>query len=298
MLYKILYAYVKLHAILPMRVLYVLSDVFYFLAYYLVRYRVKVVRTNLRNAFPDKTDKERLLIERQFYHNFADYIVETFKLAHISKEEVQRRAFLRNPEMVAQLHEKGHTCVILLMGHLFNWEWFSGSADRFEKSNVYQIYRPLEAKAFDDLFITLRTRFGSFGLRKDDTMRKIISLKRSGECSAVIFIADQTPSIDSIHHWSIFMNQESGFFSGPERLAKKLDLPLVFLHTKRLARGQYEIELELLTTTPKETPDLWITEQYVQMMNKVVNEDPSNWLWSHRRWKHSKESVAAWRQSQ
>ena len=297
MLYSILYAFVKLHALLPMRVLYVLSDILCFVVHRIVGYRVKVVRNNLRNAFPDKTEAERLSIERAFYRNFADYAVETLKLAHISEEELQRRALLRNPELVDRLQSEGHTCLILTMGHCFNWEWFSGSASCWAESSTYQIYRPLNSKAFDRLLIELRTRFGSSGLRMNDTMRKMVSLKRSGERSVVIFLADQSPNRDSIHHWSNFMNQETGFFSGPERLAKKLDIPVLFLRMKHPARGQYMVDIELLTDTPMETSEGWITEQYVRKMDESLRADPANWLWSHKRWKHTKQSVAAWRES-
>ena len=161
--YAFLYSWVKVHALLPMRALYVLSDILYVLIYKIAGYRVKVVRRNITASFPDKSKAELRQLERRFYHHFADYIVETIKLAHISLDEIQQRAYLRNPELVDQLMAKGHTCFILTMGHYGNWEWFSGSTTRFEDSRIYQIYRPLNNKAFDKLFADLRTQFGSFG---------------------------------------------------------------------------------------------------------------------------------------
>ena len=150
--YALIYSWVKVHALLPMWALYILSDILYVLVYKVVRYRVKVVRQNMKASFPDKSDTELRRLEREFYHHFADYVVETIKLAHISLEELQRRAFLKNPELVDTLMEKGHTCFILLMGHYGNWEWFSGSTSRFKDSRIYQIYRPLNNQAFDRLF--------------------------------------------------------------------------------------------------------------------------------------------------
>lgn len=164
--YAFLYSWVKVHALLPMRALYVLSDILYVLIYKIAGYRVKVVRRNITASFPDKSKAEWRQLERRFYHHFADYIVETIKLAHISLDEIQQRAYLKNPELVDQLMEKGHTCFILTMGHYGNWEWFSGSTTRFEDSRIYQIYRPLNNKAFDKLFADLRTQFGSFGIKK------------------------------------------------------------------------------------------------------------------------------------
>lgn len=287
-IYSVLYAWVKVHALLPMRALYVLSDIFYFFAYIVVGYRKRVVRRNIRSAFPDKSLKELIRMEKEFYHHFCDYIVETIKLAHISLEEVQERAFLRNPEMVDRLMDEGHTCFVLLMGHYGNWEWFSASSSRFKDSRIYQIYRPLTNKAFDRLFIDLRTRFGSYGIKKNDTIRDIIRLKQDKTRSVVIFLADQTPSKANIHYWTTFLHQDTPMFTGPERIARKLDLPVIFLDTKKVKRGYYTVDMELITTTPKETPEFWITETYTRMMEKCIMRQPAYWLWTHKRWKHKR----------
>lgn len=287
-LYALLYAWVKVHALLPMKVLYLLSDIFYLLIYKVVGYRLKVVRRNMKDSFPDKSDAELKKMERAFYHHFSDYVVETIKLAHISLEEIQRRAFLRNPEVVDRLMEEGHTCFILLMGHYGNWEWFSGSSSRFQDSRIYQIYRPLNNKAFDQLFIQLRTKFGSFGIKKNDTIRDIIQLKQEKTRSVVIFLADQTPSKANLHYWTQFLNQETAILTGPERIARKLDLPVIFLDTQKVKRGYYTVDMELLTKTPKETPEFWITEQYTRLMERCILRNPAYWLWTHKRWKHKR----------
>lgn len=286
--YALIYSWVKIHALLPMRALYVLSDILYVLVYRIIWYRVKVVRKNLTNSFPEKSEAELLKLEREFYHHFADYIVETIKLAHISLEELQRRAYLRNPELVDQLMAEGHTCFILLMGHYGNWEWFSGSTSRFKDSRIYQIYRPLSNKAFDQLFIHLRTQFGSYGIKKQDTVREVIQLKKDKTPCVVIFIADQTPSRNNLHYWTTFLNQDSAILTGPERLAKKLNLPVIFLDTKQVKRGYYTVDMKLLTDHPKDTPDNWITEQYARLMEKCILRNPAGWLWTHKRWKYNR----------
>ena len=221
--YALIYSWVKVHALLPMWALYILSDILYVLVYKVVRYRVKVVRQNMKASFPDKSDTELRRLEREFYHHFADYVVETIKLAHISLEELQRRAFLKNPELVDTLMEKGHTCFILMMGHYGNSEWLSCSTTRFKESRIYQLYRPLNNQAFDRLFFNLRTKFGSFGIKKQDTVRDVITLKKDKTLCVVILIADQTPSRNNLHYWTNFLNQDSSILTGPERLARKLD---------------------------------------------------------------------------
>lgn len=288
--YALLYTWVKIHALLPMRVLYVLSDILYVIIYKIAGYRLKVVRKNMADSFPDKSETELLKLEQHFYHHFADYIVETIKLAHISLEEVQQRAYLVNPELVDRLMEEGHTCCILLMGHYGNWEWFSSASSRFEDSRIYQIYRPLNNKAFDQLFTGLRTHFGSFGIKKNDTIRDIIQIKQNKTRSVVIFLADQTPSSNNLHYWTEFLSQDTSILTGPERIARKLDLPVIFLDTKKIKRGQYTVDMKLITKTPKSTPEFWITEEYARLMEKCILRNPAYWLWTHKRWKYKKNN--------
>lgn len=287
--YGLLYAWVKVHALLPMRVLYLFSDIFYLFVYKIAGYRLRVVRRNMKASFPEKSKQELRKLEREFYHHFSDYVVETIKLAHISLEEVQRRALLRNPELVDQLIEEGHTCFVLMMGHYGNWEWFSASSSRFKDSRVYQIYRPLTNKAFDRLFIMLRTQFGSCGIKKNDTIRDVIKLKQEKTHSVVIFLADQTPSKANLHYWTSFLHQETSVLTGPERIACKLDLPVIFLDTQKVKRGYYTVDMQLITKTPKETPAFWITEQYTRLMEKCILRNPAYWLWTHKRWKYKQE---------
>ena len=288
-LYRLLYIWVMMHAILPFRILYVLSDILYILVYKIVGYRLKVVRRNMKMSFPEKTDEELRRLEREFYHHFCDYILETFKLAHISSEEILKRAHLKNPELVDRLSAGKHSCVILYMGHYGNWEWFTSSRLSFSHTNLYQIYRPLKSEVIDRLFIYLRTRFGSEGIRKNDTVREVMHLEKNHEKSAVVFIADQTPSKANIHYWTSFLNQDSGFFTGAERIARKMDLPVVFLDMQKVKRGYYEVDMKLMAESSKEMPEFWLTEQYARMMEQCIMRNPAYWLWTHKRWKHKRE---------
>ncbi|MDR0756231.1 MAG: lysophospholipid acyltransferase family protein [Tannerella sp.] len=287
--YTMLYLWAKAHALLPMRVLYVFSDVLYFIVYRMVRYRRKVVRDNMLHAFPDKTESERRRMERKFYRHFADYIVETVKLAGISHRELLRRAKPNNPELVKSLFARGHTCILLLLGHYGNWEWLTGFTDSFGvELQIHQIYRPLAGKAFDRLFIFLRTRFKSFVMKKNDVVRHVIRLKQAGTPSLIVFIADQTPSRANIHYRTTFLNQDSAMFTGAERIATKLNLPVIFADVKQVGRGYYTVDFELVADRPREMPEFAITEKYARLMERCILRDPAYWLWTHRRWKHTR----------
>jgi KDO2-lipid IV(A) lauroyltransferase len=287
LLYYTLLLWAKMHALLPMPVLYVLSDVLYFLIYRIVGYRRAVVRTNMAHAFPDQTERERRRLERKFYHHFADYIVETIKLSHISRKELNRRTHFSNPELIRSLIEQGHPCILMVMGHYGNWEWFTGFHPIFgEEVEIHQIYRPLKNKAFDRLFIFMRTRFHAFVTKKTEVIREIIRLKRTQTPSLFVFIADQTPSRANLHYWTTFLNQESAILTGPERIAARFDLPVVFADVKQIKRGYYTVDAELITDRPKEKPDGWITEEYIRRMERCILREPAYWLWTHKRWKY------------
>ena len=211
--YILIYGWIKIHALLPMRLLYVLSDILYLIIYWVIRYRVPVVRKNLKSSFPDKSEEELKQLEKAFYHHFADYIVETLKLAQISLQELQKRAYVQNPELIDKLMDNGHPCCLFLMGHYGNWEWYSGSNSRFKDARLYQIYRPLNNKAVDKIFIHLRTKFGSSGIPKNDTGREVVRLVRNKVRSGVVFLADQTPSPSNLHYWTNFLNQDTSDWS-------------------------------------------------------------------------------------
>ena len=290
-LYAILFSWVKVHALLPMRILYVFADMLYFLVYRVIRYRVKVVRRNLANAFPDKSDIELRRLEKRFYHHFADYVMETIKLAHISLDEIMLRARVNNPEVVDRLLDKGHTCCIMLMGHYGNWEWFTSASYFLNDCRIYQIYRPLKNKAVDRLFEYLRTRFNSYGIPKHDSMRSVIRLKQDKTRSTVIFIADQTPGKANLHYWTEFLNQDSAIINGPERIARKLNLPVIFLDTKQVKRGYYTLDLKMIAENPNDMSENEITEQYARLMEKCILRDPANYLWTHKRWKYKRDQA-------
>jgi len=286
--YGILFMWVKMHAILPLRILYILSDILYFFVYNIGKYRVRVVRQNLRESFPEKTPEELLKIEKEFYHHFCDYIVETIKLAHISFEEIRKRALLKNPELIDQLIDEGHSTIFLLMGHYGNWEWFSHCTGLLQpESKIYQIYRPLNNKAFDRLFIYLRTRFGSAGIKKHETARDIVRLKRDKKRAAVVFIQDQAPG-GGDHYWTNFLNHETAMFTGSERLARKMQIPVLFMDTQKIKRGYYQVDMILMTRAPQELPENQVTEEYTQYMERMIRRNPAYYLWTHKRWKHKR----------
>lgn len=294
-LYYILYIWMYLHALLPFRALYILSDFLYFLVYKVIRYRLKVVRINLKNSFPEKTDKELHVIEKEFYHHFCDYFVETLKLLHISDEEMQKRMVFENMDIVKDLMKDGNSALMFL-GHYGNWEWVPSITMSFRNKEdqnklLGQIYRPLKNKATDDLFLKIRSRFGSFGIAKNETLRVIVKLRKAKQQILIGFMADQTPSFHNIHYWSTFMNQESAVFTGVERIAKQTGFAVVYLDMEKVKRGHYKGTVKLISDKPQDAPEFYITETYIREMERTILRNPAYWLWTHKRWKMTRKEV-------
>lgn len=289
--YYLIYIVLYLHALLPLRVLYILSDILYFWVYYVVKYRLKVTRSNLKSSFPEKSEKELRDIERQFYHNFCDYAVETIKLLHVTNEEIQNRFVFKNMDIVYGLMKDGNSGIMFL-GHYANWEWVPSINLLFNDGSLLaQIYRPLKNKVFDKIFLKIRSRFGSIGIPKNNTIRAMMSFKNEGKKMLVGFMSDQSPSPANIHYWTNFLNQETGVYTGVERIANKTGFFVTYLDITKTGRGRYTAEVKLITADPKNEPEFAITEKYIREMEKTILRNPAYWLWTHKRWKHKKEEV-------
>lgn len=290
-LYTIIYSIFYLHALLPWKILYILSDILYILIYHIVGYRIKVVRNNLSATYPSKTKEELLSIEKQFYHHFCDYFVETIKLFHISDQEMAKRMVFKNMELVNDFEQQNRS-VIMFLGHYGNWEWVTSITLPLDKDvKAAQIYRPLKNKVFDDLFLNLRKRFQSVGISKSNTLRAMVKLRQEKQKIIVGFMADQTPSPHNIHYWTTFLNQETPIFTGVERIAKQLDYPVVYLDVQKVSRGHYVGEVKLISENPKEEPEYAITEKYIREMENTIKRNPAYWLWTHKRWKYKREDI-------
>ena len=288
-LYFPLYFYFWLHALLPLKILYILSDILFFPMFYIVRYRRKLVYQNMKDSFPEKSEKEIRRMEKAFYHHFCDYIVETIKLLHISDKETRKRVKFHNTEALQEIVDNGGSCLMLL-GHYGNWEFVPSVTLWMRKGSVIfaQIYRPLKNKWFDRFFLKLRGRYHSECIAKQDTLRSILRYKSSGRPSITGFMADQTPSPANIHHWVNFLNHDTPVFTGVEKIAHKVGFSVFYFDVEKIKRGYYSVTIREISKNPKETEECEITNKYMEMMETTILRAPEYWLWTHNRWKHKR----------
>ena len=287
--YYLIYGLLKLHAFLPLRVLYVFSDILYVLTYHIVRYRRKMVRKNLTNSFPEKTKHEIVNIEKQFYHHFCDYFFETIKLLHISDEEMRRRMEFHGHEALGEVMKDNRSC-ILYLGHYGNWEWVTSIGLHLPEEMVKaQIYQLISSKSFDEIFKKIRTRFNSLNIERKETMRTIIKLRNEKQQVIYGFISDQRPPRYYDQYWTTFLNQDSLFLTGTERIARQAKYAVAYLDVQKTKRGHYKGTFSVISPDASQESELAITEMYVRKLEKTILRNPAYYLWSHNRWKFAKK---------
>lgn len=273
-------------ASLPFPVLYFISDLLYGLLFYLTGYRKKIVFQNLQKAFPEKSENERWAIAKQFYRNLTDIIVETIKLATISESELSQRVRILNPQIIDELIDKGQL-VLAMGGHECNWEWGPTGGIPYFHCPIDSVYKPLSNAFFEAFILHIRSRLGPNMVRMKDTLRHLIQHKKQPRLFCML--SDQTPPKSEIQYWTTFMNQDAGFFVGADKIAASFNMPVFFIHAKRVSRGHYNFKLVPIQPSEKAQQTAFpITEQFTRMLEAWIHENPADYLWSHRRWKHAR----------
>jgi len=274
---------------LPFWFLYGISDVLYLFIYKIFGYRTKVVRSNLENAFPEKTAKERKKIEAEFYKHLCDLVVESIKALTISQKMVKKRMADRNVE-VANRYKKENKQMIVVCGHYGNWELLAITLGMSLSYNSIGLYTPLKDQFINKKINESRSKYGLTMVSTQDI--KQIMFKLKSNLHALVFASDQSPKKSQKAYWMNFLNQETGVQFGTEKIAKKVNAAVVFANAYKVKRGYYEVEYELICENAKDTADGFITQGHTKRLEKIIREQPAYWLWSHKRWKHKRPADA------
>lgn len=266
---------------------YFLADIIFFLSYHVVRYRRKIVFNNLKNSFPEKSDKELKKISAKFYWNFSDFLVETVKFRVISEKKLSKHVTFKNLEIFEKISATGKS-VIVTAGHQFNWEWIL-YLTKIIPFQAVGIYAPLTNQSFERMQFETRSRWDMILVpRKNGVLKDIEEQGITDMKIGMLLFADQIPSNSKKSYWTNFLNQETEFFIGIERLSRELDCPVVFVEMIKERRGHYCYEVHELCNDPKAAKDMEIVELFKSNLEAAINRYPDNWLWSHRRWKNKR----------
>ena len=266
-----------------MWLLYIKSDVLFFIAYYILGYRKKVVRENLDLAFPEKSKAEILNIQKKFFKQLCHMLVETIQSITISEKEIRKRFKVKNIEILAPLYTQEKS-VLLMAGHYGNWEW-SGILNKMMQHQAHAVYKPLRNKQIDDVVKNIRERFGGIIVSNRAVVPMLYRKMKKGNLTLTYILSDQTPKQGAYKHRDTFMGVNVPVFTGTEELAKKLDFACLYLKVEKIKRGYYTATFETITNTPKDFEDFQITRMFFDKLESQIRETPELYLWSHKRWK-------------
>jgi Kdo2-lipid IVA lauroyltransferase/acyltransferase len=281
-MYYLVYGSLYLLSLLPLRALYLLSDLAYFFVYRVARYRKLVVLQNLSIAFPEKTEAERKEIARKFYLNFTDNFVEMIKLLSVGQRFLDKH-FIGDPQMFKSVYEGGKKCQVHL-GHNFNWEIASLGMCYRTPFQYLAVYMPVTNKAIDRLLLKLRSKTGARMLAA--TKMRSAMLPYRDEQYLLALVADQNAGVPSKAYWFNFLGRPAPFVKGPEKAARSSDAAVIFAFLTKKKRGHYLAHFHLATMDPSSLPETELTKKYVEYLEGVIRANPEMWLWTHRRWKH------------
>lgn len=286
------YPFIYLLSVLPMKVLYAISDFFYMLFYYVIGYRKNVVLENLKLAFPDKQEEELRVIRKKFFRHFTDLFMESVKAFTMSEKMVRKRYRYKNPEILNELMKKGKS-IALVGAHQANWEW-SISLPLFTDITCYGAYTKLGNKYFEKVVKNSRQKFGFIGYKTSETIKNMASNFDQGKNGLYLLLSDQSPQVHKTHYWRAFMGVKVPIHTGAEMLSKKFDMAVVNYSVRKVKRGFFEVTFETITESPKEFPNYKITDHYLEITERNIKEQPEYYLWSHKRFKHKDKVPKEW----
>ncbi len=278
----------RLIAYLPLRVLYIFSDVMYLLIQYVFHYRKKVIMENLHRSFPEKEEAEIRQIARKFYHHLCDIFMETIKMLHLSDDEMKRRITVTGMSLMEEAATEGRP-VFLFIGHYGNWEWVQEITRRIKAPTIHgEVYNPLSNKVFDQVMIKIRNRYPTLLIEKKLAARTILGMKHENESFLIGFIADQRPTRHSLHHWTTFLCQDTPFMVGAEEIGNHIGAKYLYLDVEQTHRGYYTMKIQDMI--PKaDYEDYPFTRLYMEKLEATIRHQPELWLWTHKRWKHKRK---------
>ena len=284
---------IRIFSLLPLSVLYVISDVIlYPLVYYVVKYRLKIVRKNLHNSVPEKTKTELKILEKRFYHHFSDLLVEIIYGYRATDEQMRKHVVFENVELVEKLALQTNG-VIAYLGHICNWEWIADLSKRFSNASMieYNVYRQLKSTSADKMMLELRGKRGGEYVEKNQLLRKLVVLRHSEHPYLIGMVADQKPSKRSSYIWTQFLHQETAFLDGSEVLAQKFGFSAVYARIESIKRGYYSIRFEVITDNPDTMQPGEMTKKYATLLEQNISSQPEQWLWTHNRWKWGRKEL-------
>ena len=286
LVYILVYPFIWIISRLNFTSIYLISDLLYYILYYIFSYRKKVVRKNLELAFPEKSKMERRRIERENFRNLTDIFLETFKSNNIKEKDLRERFKFKNPELLEKIYNNNQE-VIVMCSHYCSWEWVF-VIEKITKFKINAIYKQLSNKYFDKWTKDRRSQYGANMITTKETYREVSRLSKLKSLNFYGFASDQSPKKSKAVYWGNFLNNWVPIHTGAEIIAKKYNIAIVFMDVQKVKRGYYEASFSLITDKPNSFKKFELTDKYIELVEKQVRNKPEYYTWTHRRFKHRK----------
>ncbi len=270
--------------IIPKPFFYNLSN---FIAWFMsnvVRYRKKVIQENLKNAFPQLSNKEIQKIQSQFYQNLTDFFLEMLLMASNSYDYIQKNYEIDLSEL-NRLYKEGKS-VLMVLGHQFNWEWGLWILSRNTQFHVQGVYMPIKNKNLDAWLVNLRGKYGA-EMVPANQVRTLLQ-PPTNKPTLTLIIGDQSPASSQNCIWTTFFHQETAFINAYEKIAQRRKMAVIFIEVLKKSRGKYHTPYQIFTHDASQLKNNELVQAFILFLEKSIQNQPANWLWSHKRWKHKK----------
>ncbi len=271
---------------LPFRLLYIFSDCIFFIVYYVIGYRKRTIRKNIALTLTHLSHDERRIVEKKSFRHLCDMFLEMIKTMSITRDEIDKRFSYTNLDVYLDLEKKGKSIAIMI-SHFASYEWCISLNHQINHEG-FAIYKKINNKYFDKLVRDIRSRFKATLITTKETKTIIEENFNNKKLGIYGFASDQSPKLQSAHHWNTFMGIEVPMQTGAEMLAKKYDMNVVFINIRKVKRGYYESTFEVLSDDVSKVPDYQITDKFIELVEKQITEAPEFYFWSHKRWKHKR----------
>ena len=259
----------------------------YFIIRYIVRYRLNVIKENIARSFPEMSVKERALVVDNFYRHFVRQTIESFHFLFISPEKIKRKFVFDNIELLEAYAAQGRNMTAVI-GHYGNWDWMASVPLWSNKFIVGTLYKRINNKFFNNLFLKIRSRFGVNCIDMKQALRGLIELNKKDKPNIIAYIADQNTPRRNVHYWIDFLNQDTAVQSGWATIARKFDTVVLYLKIQPISKGYYIAHFEKITEMPNLMTEEELIKAYFAKLERDIREKPEYWLWSHKRWKHKR----------
>ncbi len=288
LIYILVYPVIWFVSILPFRILYSISDFMYFITYHIIGYRKKIVFTNLKLVFPEKSTKELRKISKKSYQHLIDVFMEMIKSFTISEKEINKRYTYKNISLINELYSDGKS-IILTGSHYANWEWILNISS-FIKHKGYAAYTKVGNPYFNNTILKSRGKFGVTLKQTSKIITEIENNYKNNIQSIYGLLSDQSPQLSRTFYWSKFLGVKVPIHTGTEMLAKKYNMNIVFMDVKKIKRGYYKTTFSIITNNATKYANYKLTDIFLRKVEEQVYTQPEYYFWTHNRFKHKNKA--------